>query len=399
MHERFMKPDRTLLNRQERICAQGWPGTNSKRQSAFVNGVWPSHASRGQGPYLWDAWGNRYIDFIGALGPSILGYSHPAVNEAVIQAVKNGGIFSLPSHLEVEVAEELGDWLGIEKMRFFLNGSDATNAAIRIARTHTNSLWVESDGYHGTDDLWTSLTPPALGCPSSKELMISKLEDHERNVPINIAIIEPVTLDAGKERKEYLEGLTANVLIYDEIVTGTRVPKGTIAKWWGLKPDIICLGKGLGSGFPISVVGGKREVMDCGEYFLSRTFASHPVSLAACQATMRELKKKSIEDLFFYSQRFQQRLNDTCKEIGVEWVGYGTRCQMNDVGEIGGKALLMQEACKAGILFGTALYYSFAHLEAQLDEQTLNIVGDCVNRIRMGQVEMEGIPPQSSFKR
>ncbi len=386
-----------LWDRAQKRLAQGQPGTNSKRPSHFIEGVYPKFMARGQGPYLWDVDGNKYTDFIGALGPVILGYSYPSVNEAVIKAVKNGGIFSLPSHLECEVAEELGEWLGIEKMRFFCNGDDATTAAVRIARAFTGSVLVESQGYHGCSDTWTSLTPPALGCLTSDELVVCGSAGLEE-----INILEPVALDASEERKKYLQDLKASVTIYDEIVTGTRVPTGTIAKWWGLKPDLMCLGKGIANGYPISVVGGKHELMDCGDYFLSRTFAAHPVSLAACQSTIRELKRKNLGDLYFYAQRFQKRLNETCKEIGVEWVGYGTRCQMQETPEqkvVNGMSLLMQEAIKSGVLLGRALYYHFGHLEAQIDEQVINILGDCVNRIRTGSVKLEGEKPRWSFKR
>lgn len=394
-----------LADRATRVLAQGFPATNSKRPTAFTSN-YPSHSGYGKGCYLYDTDGRRYIDFYGALGPSILGYAHPKVTEAVIAQVKQGETFSLPHYLEVEVAEEICSIFEVDKVRFFLNGFEACDAAIRIARSYLHSghsARVISEGFHGSSDLWTSLTPPAHGVDDKFFISTTPNEDRETRGH-QVFITEPVMLDMSEDRKQYLNNIQkkewADVIIYDEIVTGLRVPKLSVKRMWDLKPDIICLGKALGNGFPISIVAGKKELMDC-DYFLSRTFGAHPVSLAACQATIREIQKLNVTDLVYYAERFIKKLNEVCKEIGVEWNGYGTRCQMDEIPGryLNGKALLMQECIKGGVFFGKAFYYGFQHLEAQIDEQVLNIVSDSVGKIRRGEAKLEGLAPMSSFKR
>lgn len=127
------------LHRANAVIAQG-ALTNSKRPEAYVKGVFPSHVTHGEGCYLYDAWANRYVDFIGGLGTNILGYGHPKITEAVTKALSKGPSLSLPTTLEVEVADKLCQLTGFDRVRFFKEGSSATHAAIRIARSYKAML-------------------------------------------------------------------------------------------------------------------------------------------------------------------------------------------------------------------------------------------------------------------
>ena len=262
-----------------------------------------------------------------------------------------------------------------------------------------------SDGYHGCSDIWTSVTLPAKGVPP--EQYVKQLPDDYTEELLSSAcavIIEPIKLDASDTRKTWIKKLREDctnygvMLIFDEIVTGFRVSKYTVSAWWNIQPDLICLGKALANGYPLAVVSGKKEVMDCGEYFISSTYSGEAISLAACKATLEELQKRKMEDLIYYGQRFCDRFNEICKPIGSRIEGYGSRGE-TDFYENDNTVLLFQELCKCGILMGRAFFWNFAHIEEEVEESTLNLVSDAVNRIQNGKVKLEGKKPIQSFKR
>jgi glutamate-1-semialdehyde aminotransferase len=214
-----------------------------------------------------------------------------------------------------------------------------------------------------------------------------------------IFICEPIELDDSQDRKTELSAQvkSASLSIFDEIVTGFRVPKWTVASMWDIKPDIICLGKGIANGWPLSVVGGRAGVMNCGEYFISSTFSGEIESLFVASAVLDELKTKSMADLMFYGLRMQNNFNRICEPIGVRLVGYGTRAMLNTEHE--GTQLLMQEMCKMGVLLGKAWFFNFSHLENNVEEYFMNLLSDAVNRIKLGVVRMEGVGPVTTFRR
>lgn len=267
------------------------------------------------------------------------------------------------------------------------------------------SKWlVLSDGYHGRSDMWTSLTPPALGVPPDE--YVKPLPDQYTDDLLKEAcavIIEVIKLEDTDERKQWVKKLRKDcaenqvVFIADEVITGCRVEELSISKQWDLDPDIMVLGKAIANGFPLAVVGGKKEVMNCGEYFISSTFSSEALSLAACKATLQELTTKNMKDLVYYAKRFQQDLNGQLNKIDVNIEGYGTRGSLDTTTE--NAALFMQEACKAGLLFGKAYFYHFGHLEEGIEETTLNLVCDIVERIKLGGVALEGEAPHQPFVR
>lgn len=401
-----LKKDRTWIERSLNVLAQGKPATLSKHWSQYVEGVYPSHTSgNGTGCYLEDAWGDRYIDFIGGLGSLSLGYSNARVVEAVQRQAQKGCSHSLPTTLEVEVAELFcGLVPDIEAVRFFKNGKDAADCAIRAARAYTNRSVVLSDGYHGCSDLWTSLTPPALGVKD--EFKIHPLSTNPDDIhwlkdDVACVIVEALKLSDGQEYRDWIYNVRKEcksrgiVFIIDEIITGFRVPDWTVSKWWALQPDLILLGKGIANGYPLSVIGGRRDILNASDYFFSTTFGGEAISLAACKATIEEIHKRNLEDLMFYGKRLQNHLNELHAEIKFD--GYGTRAMLNVTNET--TALFMQEAVKAGLLFGKAFFFNFAHLEANLESMVLNTSAAIIDRIKKGEVKLEGKAPQEAFKR
>lgn len=393
-------PDFSWQIRRRDCIAQG-ALTNSKRQECFVKGIYPTDLRKGNGPFVWDTQGNRYIDFICALGSSILGYANFDVIQAAYRGLCLGSTLSLSTPYEVELAEKIKEIMPfIDKMKFLKTGSDACSAAIRIARAYTGKVVVLSEGYHGWHDAFISLSTPALGIP--KQLGMHKLlslEDIDTGTAA--VIVEPIITDISPKRIQWLRDLrekcTKNncLLIFDEIITGFRFPKYCVAQYYGIEPDLICMGKGMANGLPISVVGGKKHIMDCGEYFISTTFAGELPSIFAALATISELEKTNKYDMTHLWERgkyFADRFNEFLpNQIGIS--GYPTRGVFEGDPLI--KALFFQEAALANVLFGPSFFFNFSHL-TQI-ETVLNIIQDIMVRIKTGSVELKGDMPTTPF--
>jgi glutamate-1-semialdehyde 2,1-aminomutase len=183
------------------------------------------------------------------------------------------------------------------------------------------------------------------------------------------------------------------VLIFDEVITGFRVPKFTVAHWTGVRPDLICLGKAIGGGLPLALVGGSKAIMECeDEYFVSSTFAGDTLALtAAKQFVDIMLTKAKIQDLWESGEKFLARFNQILPEkIKIE--GYPTRGVFTGDQEF--KTLLFQEACLAGILLGPSWFYSFPHMDC---ENVVNTLEGIIWKIKRGGVTLKGEPPRSPF--
>ncbi len=352
--------------------------TNSKRPSTFVEGVYPTHLVRGKGPFVWDVKRKRYHDFIGSLGANILGHCHPEVTRALRDQLLKGLSFSLGTPLEIEVAEKVKKLFPfVERVRFLKTGSEACSAAVKIARAHMNQFFpseayprltdkklILSEGYHGWHDGFVSLTPPAKGVDGS--FKFEKLPEDLRMInPDRTAaiIVEPVQTDFSPERMKWLALLRAYcstnriLLIFDEVITGFRFPGFSVANYSGVHPDLIVLGKAIANGMPLSVVGGRKDIMET-DYFVSSTFAGETLSLAAAKATIEALDEgRELDAVWENGGRWLNEFNTLCPEkISIE--GYNTRGRF--VGDPDFRALFFQEACDAGLLFGPSWFYNRA---------------------------------------
>lgn len=373
-------------------------GTNSKRPETFVKGVYPTHVSRGSGAFLWDTGGKKYLDFICGLGTNLLGYSNERLVTAVSDWLRRGWSHSLATPLEVETAEKLKELFPFaDCFKFLKSGSEACNAALKMARAATGRSLVLSDGYHGIGDDFISLSEPALGVP--KRTWIKPLELDAIGKDVAAVIIEPVITDWSDERRAWLNDLrdrctkAGAVLIFDEVITGFRWPKYSVSGMWNIRPDLICIGKAMAGGLPLAAVGGSRDILSGREYFVSSTYAGETLSLAACMATCHALQTNYLpETLWERGQHFLSVFNGLWPE-GVTIEGYPSRGVLK--GEPLHKALFMQEACKAGLLFGPSWFLSFPAAEqASFVFETLKGV---MHRIRSGGVQLEGEMPTSPF--
>ena len=310
--------------------------TYSKSYRYFSRGMAPSYMERGEGCYIFDVDGNKFIDFMCALGPVTVGYNEPKVNAAVIRQVKRFASGSLQSELEVELAEKLCEIIPCAEMvRFVKNGGDATTAAVRLARAYTGRDMILMSGYHGMHDWSIGASENHKGVPEAvraltKNFTYNDLSDLEQKLKENqvaAVILEPIQSNGPKEG--YLEAVKelthryGAILIFDEVVSGFHYALGGAQELFGVVPDLVAFGKGLANGYPISAVAGRRDLLEQIEQgvFVSTTFGGDSISMAAALATL-----KILETPGFYTH---------IKEIGtILRDGIQERIDRYDLGEI-----------------------------------------------------------------
>lgn len=290
-------------------------GVNSPVRAYRSVGGTPPFLVRGEGSHVWDEDGNEYVDFVGSWGPLILGHSHPAVLEAVGQAMKHGLSFGAPTAIEVDVAELLVSMVpNIDMVRMVNSGTEAVMSALRVARGVTGrDKIIKFEGcYHGHSDAMlvkagsgalTGGAPDSNGVPSAvaADTLIAQYNDLdsvrellEAN-PGQVAaiIVEPIAANMGVVPPEpgFLEGLRAlcdahgALLIFDEVITGFRLARGGAQEYFGVRADLVTFGKIIGGGMPVGAYAGKREIMEqiapTGPIYQAGTLSGNPVAMAA----------------------------------------------------------------------------------------------------------------------
>jgi len=308
---------------RERALALFPGGVNSPvRAYRAVGGAAPILV-RGDGAYVWDETGRRYIDYVGAFGPLLLGHAHRAVVEAVKGAAEAGGSFGVTGPGEVRLAELIQARMpSLERMRFVNSGTEAAMSALRVARAATGrDLIIKFEGgYHGHADSLlveagsgaaTLSIPGSAGVagPVAAQTLVATYNDlesvaaHFASHPGEVAavIVEPVAANMGVVAPVagFLQGLrditkrAGALLIFDEVITGFRVAPGGAQELFGVWPDLTVLGKIIGGGLPVGAYGGRAELMDLvapsGPVYQAGTLSGHPVVMAAGEATLRAL--------------------------------------------------------------------------------------------------------------
>jgi glutamate-1-semialdehyde 2,1-aminomutase len=381
-----------FLDLVEKIIPLG-SQTFSKSRVQYPVGVSPLFIDRGEGSKIWDIDGNEYVDFVNSLLAVSIGYNHTSVNAAVIEQLKKGVSFTLPSKLEYEVASLLVDIVPCAEMvRFGKNGSDATSAAIRLARAYTKRDFVAVCGYHGWHDWYIGTTTKNLGVPTATaELTFSfpyndidaleRLLKSNKNKfaaiimePINAVYPKPGYLEAVKE----LANQHKVVLIFDEICTGARLAPGGAQELFDVTPDLCVMGKGLANGHPLSAVMGKREIMElCSEIFFSSTFGGETLSLAAAKQVLTMVQSgvvtkkleetgltiiKGVKDIvssFDLDDIFSLSGHPSWSFINI------SRATTEDVMLV--KTLFLQEMFKRGIIILSSHNISYSHSLSDVD--------------------------------
>lgn len=390
MTDRYAQ-SRALLERALRTIPLA-SQTFSKSITAYPRDVSPLFITRGQGAHVWDADGNEYVDFVNGLAAVTLGYCDPDVDEAVRTQLDSGVVFSLPHPMEMELAERLVDVIPCAEMvRFGKNGSDATSAAIRIARAATGREHIAVCGYHGWQDWYIGSTTRDLGVPEAVKALTHKfnyndlasLEAVFAQFPGQIAavILEPMNVQYPVPG--FLEGVQAlarkegAVLVFDETITGFRYALGGAQQFFGITPDMATFGKGMANGYPVSAVVGKRELMRYMEdIFFSGTFGGETLSLAAACAVIDKLRREPVIDtLTQQGERIIREINRRIETHGVpdlfSMSGHPTWSFLNIQGGNGYsvwqvRTLFLQEMFARGILTLGSHNLSYAHGEAEL---------------------------------
>lgn len=276
--------------------------TFSKSRTQYPLGAAPFFAAKAKGSHLWDIDGNEYVDLVSALGAVVLGYADDEINDAVGRQLQDGVTFTLSHKLEAEVAERIIDLVPCaQKVRFGKNGTDATSAAIRLARAFTGRDHVIVTGYHGWQDWYIGSTTRDLGVPTAVKGLthrapyndLAALEALIQSYPNGIAalIMEPMT--STWPLPGYLEGVRALtekhgiVLVFDEMLTGFRFSPGGAQEYFGVTPDLAAFGKALANGFPLSAIVGRSDIMkEMENIFFSGTFGGETLSLAAARVVL-----------------------------------------------------------------------------------------------------------------
>jgi len=373
--------------------------TNSKRASTFVKGVYPTHFKSGHKCYLVDVDGNTYVDMICGLGTNLFGYGNRAIVEKCLQVgLKGNTVFSFASDIEVEFAELfVNEHPWIEKIRMLKSGSEGCSAAVRIARAFTDKDYVYSEGYHGWHDQFVQLTPPAYGV-AHDGYMIPLHDDFKFREGTAAVIIEPIITDYSKERILWLQRLREAcdkqgvLLIFDETITAYRYQQGSVTRRHNILPDIWIGGKAIAGGYPLSIVGGRAEIMDC-DYFVSSTWAGDRIAMAAAIKSI-ELMANDYrpDDLWDKGKLLQDEFNAISEH--VQMVGYPTR-GIFKYSSLRWKTLFMQEMCKAGILIGPSWFINRWHTAEK--QNIISIAKICIKNIMNHKVILEGKAPLSPF--
>jgi len=372
-----LKTSRNLLERARRVIPSATQ-TFSKGSTQWPRADAPNYLTRGTGAWVWDADGNKFLDYLMALGPIILGYGDKRVDAACARQMAEGTVFSQMHPLEVEVAEMLVDIIPCAEMvRFGKSGSDVTTAAIRAARAYTSRDHVIMCGYHGWHDWCIGTTTRDLGVPRAvAELTqtfaynnVASLEAALDARPGQVAavIMEPVGVIAPEpgflEAVRDLAHRHGALLIYDEVVTGFRTHLGGAQERFGVIPDLACFGKAMANGYPLSAVVGKRDVMEVfDKIFYSGTFGGETVSLAAGKATIEALRDTdALARIQTHGTAFMAMAERLIEENGLRGVikvkGFPERFLLDMSSEKGDletrtrKTYLMQECARRGLLY------------------------------------------------
>jgi len=333
---------RTSLYRRAQELIPG--GVNSPVRAMRAVGLdEPLFVRRGDGAYLEDAEGNRYVDWVMSWGPLIFGHADAETVEAVIEAARNGTSFGAPTEAEVELAAELADAVpSIEKVRLVSSGTEAAMSAIRLARaaTRRDRILKFAGCYHGHSDALLAIagsglatlgipSSPGVPSPVTHDTIVCPYNDADAAAEavarygegLAAVIVEPVAGNMGVVPPEpgFLEALrrlcdaSGALLVFDEVITGFRVARGGAQERYGVLPDLTILGKIVGGGLPLAAFGGRADMMDLlaptGSVYQAGTLSGNPLATAAGLAVLRRLRDSAVyEELERRSARLEQGL-------------------------------------------------------------------------------------------
>ncbi len=371
----------------------------ARKPTDFIMGEYPIFLEYGKGCKLIDVDGNEYIDFLCGYGPITLGYREEEVDDAVIKQIKDKGFcFSLTQPYQNELAKQINRLIPSAELSIFLKtGSDATTAAIRIARAYTGRIKVMRCGYHGWHDWCVEMKGgiPEKFYEDVHEFHYNNLEQLEGLMAAHgketAAIImtpfgHPLHEKMQTPKPGFLEGVReladryGAVLVFDEVRTCFRLRMGGAQELYGVNPDLTVLGKGMANGYAISVVTGKKEVMmaAASKLFISSTFFPNSDGYIAALKTMEILERENvIENIWRKGERFMKRIQGMIDkyEVGAELSGvapmFFVTFRKDEAGtQKGRRDDFFTQLIRKGFFFTPHhhAYISFRHTEEDLDK-------------------------------
>ena len=401
--------------------------TFSRAASSFVEGIYPVYIDHASGSHFTDVDGNIFLDYLLGLGPITLGYAYPTVDSSIISQLKKGILFSLPHRIEVEVSELVSQIIPYADMvKFEKTGSNAVTGAVRAARSFTNRDKIAYCGSGGVWHDWQAIMVSRnKGIPEYNKNLI-KIFDYndtegleqifEENLNEIAAVVfeptiyeKPESIFLKKIRKLCEEN--DSLLILDEIVTGFRFDLGGAQKHFNIKGDLVCFGKGMGNGLPISCITGSSEFMKpFDELWVSSTNNSENLSLAGTYAVIKEMQeKKTISHCWNIGKKLFDGWNQTVEKFNLDAKMYGypirmhLKCFDSDKNEsLSLKSLLLQEMVKNGIFMSVlgSTFICYSHSEKDIENTLISLENVCefvTKNVKNGNYEefLEGDMPKS----
>lgn len=390
-------------NRAEKVIPH-LTGTFSRAATAFIEGVYPLYIQSGNGSHFTDVDGNEYLDYLMGLGPVTLGYNYDVVNQAIKKQVDKGILFSLPHTVEVELSELVSQTIPYADMvKFEKTGSNVVTGAVRAARAFTKN---DKIAYCGTGGVWhdwqAAMVSRDDGVPKFNQDLI-KIFDYndseglekifeDNKDEVATVVLEPTLFE--KPQNDFLKKVRKltdendALLILDEIVTGFRFDLQGAQKYFDLKGDLVCFGKGMGNGLPISAITGPTEFMKIfDKLWVSSTNNSETLSMAGTIAVINEMKEKNtISHCWKIGTKLFNGWNKIVEKYNIDAKMYGYpirmdfKCFDSQKNEsLAMKSLLLQEMVKQGIFISIlgASYISYSHSEADVDMTLTSLENTC----------------------
>lgn len=319
-----------LFARAQQIIAGGT--TQGKAPTTLIPGEYPIYAARGRGAYLWDVDGHRFLDWILAYGIIVLGYCDPDVDRAAIREIEEGFAFPLTRPVQNELAELLVEVIPCAEMvHFFKTGSDATSAAVRLARIVTGRDKVVRWGYNGWHD-WCCIREAGIPRKVREDVLtfryndLNSLEDVLSQNRDQVACVLMMPLEIEPPQPGFLDGVKAlarqygALFILDEMRSGFHLAMGGAQEYYGVTPDLATFSKAMSNGYAVSALAGRRELMQhLTQTYVSSTFFTNSIAMAAAVATIEKLRREQvIPHLWRIGQALMDGLDRLIQETGVE---------------------------------------------------------------------------------
>ncbi len=363
--------------------------TLAKGPGQFMKGLAPKYLKRGKDAHVWDVDGNEFIDYNMGIGPISLGYCYDKVDQAIINQLKDGITFSLMHELEVELSELVHEIIpNAESIRISKTGADVCSAAVRVARAFTGRSKVLCCGYHGWHDWYIGITSRDKGIPQEVKDLTNTFDYNNIESVINsidedtaCVILEPFIFEAPKDNflQKLQEVCKANgtLLIFDEMWTGFRIALGGAQEYFGVTPDLAVYSKAFANGMPISLLTGRKDVMQLFEkdVFFFTTFGGEALSMAAAIATITEMKEKNVSFVLDAKGKLlKDGYNKIAQDLGIDsytrCVGYNCRSMLTFDASAGDplilKSFVQQEMIKRGILWAGFHNMCFMHSDEDI---------------------------------